>query len=468
MLAIGVTMLVAPFAYRLAFRELSEVRYLNAAKQVRAVQQALLNYTIVAKNSSPNFSQNFGVLPGVSNSAIPAELGKYGLDDETRDGGILAHSAGWYFKTGERLMACVSLNMDKFGFNDAGLRQALMYVGDAAGYREENTIISVTGAWNFTNHSENGNAVTQLTNQLNSAGVTRQAAVCIDNETLEAADISNVYLYRNERGGTAGNKMTVDLFLGPNAPTSDMNNILNFGTLSTDDLCAVNSTSASCLPLAELNFVDGTIKPPFKITGGLILNGILRFDTNGFITTPNLVVNETLIIAEVSAPLAQFVKRAVGTARAALFVANATGSPTATIPSLRVQSLTIRSANIPAALRISGFNPDPLRSLPAFSDIVGMDNRLELKVKNLNVSAAMTTKFISVRGGHFSSSGGNFNTSGGNINAAAAFPVRIYNMGRTFSEVSGTHGFDLNSNSWIDNFHFGIDGLNIMIDNMRP
>ena len=453
--AVGITLIVTPFAYRLAFSELSEVKFLNAAKQIKSIRQALLNYLIVHSKAMSNSEGN---LPETANSAdIKTKLGTYGVEDTGWP--ILNGIKGRYFKSSDgEIRACVSLDMDGFGFDDAGVRQALMYVGDAAGYKEDNTIISVTGAWTLTD---------AMATPLTPAGVQRVAAVCIDNETLETANVSGVYLYRNEKGGADGNKMGAELLLGGNS-------IKNFNTADVKKLENV----------PELKFIDGSINPGFTVNKSLILNGMLKF-AGGSVVTPLLLVENMLQIASIKADGAKLVKRESGSGqtsslRATLYVENE-----AIIPKLRVQDLVVNDASSPGmatnGLSIFGFNPSAGGIPNSTPTAVDSNNKLELKIKNLSLcdtggcatDAQLQAKFISVRDGYIRGENDTFTTQNGNMNVSSSFRVYIYNMGQKYNEASGVDGFDLNG-PWVGNFigtgstDGAIKGLDTLIDAMTP
>ncbi|MDR1477113.1 MAG: hypothetical protein LBI17_03225 [Rickettsiales bacterium] len=447
-LAIAVVLAVAPFAYRFAFSQLSEVKYLNAAKQVRSVRQALLNYTVV---NNMDMTATSGALPnmatGTETLRIQNTLKDYGLDEDLAnktDGGILKGSKGRYFKVGNNLNVCVSIDMDSFGFDEIGLRQALLYVGDSAGYGEgcDNTgcesFQSVTGAWSIS--KTNPPAVLANLAILTPSPKT-QAATCIDNETLEAANKSNVYLYRNENGS---NEMQVDLKMGGY-------NIWNFNTAQTNNMTAV----------PELKFGTGTIGTEFEVTRSLILNGILLFDSNAFVKTPQLLVGQTLNISAIVAEEAMLVKRASESLRATLRVVE-----NAILPRLRVQDMTV-SHSPASGLRIEGYDPILYgsSSIPSFTGSAGANNKLELRIRNMKVDRELSARFISVRSGYFAGAAGSFSTANGNVNVSGTSSVNIYNMGQNFAAGSSASGFKLNDESgWINVFE---DAANELEDKIR-
>lgn len=217
-LALGIMAILTPVAMKFAFKDLSEIKYLNLAKQIKQVEKSL-----AAFSSTKRADWNVGTVD-VKKEDEGGFL-SYGLGD-TIDSKLLENFSIRYKKSADTvddfnnkqdgsLIVYGVIDMSDFSLTLNSFKKTLLYVGDNIGYAikgekcgectASDCVCGVNGDWGV-NYSDVSSLPFDEKDFI--------AVVRIDDTLLENEYSSEYYLYRNSQGGLKGNIMERDFFLG--------------------------------------------------------------------------------------------------------------------------------------------------------------------------------------------------------------------------------------------------------------
>ncbi|MDR3126525.1 MAG: hypothetical protein LBT92_02745 [Rickettsiales bacterium] len=368
--AVGVLMFVAPIVLRFGIRQLDDTRYLGLSKQMRQVEKALMNFAAAVKQDVPK--DRFSEIRVKAREFLEE---RYGLDSTVQpdltDGMLLS-----YRKSKDGAVEVFALfDLSKYALGEAGLKQVLMYAGGTAGYVEDGSVYSITGAWSADLADLTGLRFDETGNL---------AVIKVDDSDLDRGYTSSLYLYRNSLGGTDGSKMLVPLSIGGHS-------IRNLGNLFVREFEA-----------RTVKFNEGLIEGALEIKNGFNVGGRFSFVDKSHVNARHLYLHKENYLNNFVFPEG-YLYIQEGNARADISVEDV-----AQIANISVAGINAgRMAD--SAISIEG--PGEASLVAEFGYVVAQE---------------VVSRITSVQKGMIKSQ--SMNTAGGMLNLNAGMELRLYNI----------------------------------------
>ncbi len=383
---LGIMAVLTPVVFRYAFKDLSDIKYINMANHLKQLIKTLGAYASTEMNSWTND----GVIEQ-SNGLSKYDLDK-NLTDDIKNNLSLMHK-----KEGDDQVLYGIVDMkDLLNGDVQAFNKTLSYVGDYIGSISGDgcsngcsglCVCAINGNWGVSAGSL-GLSYDPITNNLADRF---KAVIRIDSSLLENEFASSIYLYRN-RSDDSKNKMEQNFdFSGcPFEEGSTNCDIKNVNTTVANVVRGISGPGDNPYVITKLPLVKSK---KTEISGSVKVADSIRFRTAD---TPSLVIN-----AMITVPQVIFEKL---TQLASFIVKNATMLPgrfESTNAVIETESLIFNKFDLQELTadtltstveNIFGFNPDE-----SYNQIKNsIDSRLRVEVSKFEVSN-LQTRILNVK-----------------------------------------------------------------------
>ena len=258
--ALGIMASLTPVVVKFAFKDLSDIKYLNLAKKIKQLTKSVVAYSAKIRNDWGNDTS--GVI-------TKENLNSLHLADDVVDSQIINNSYIKYIKDnrGEvNVYGVVDLN--GYSLDQDKFKKTLLYVEDNIGYVVDDVcgacvhapcVCSINNDWAISYNDISSEHTDKIEDKL-------LAVVRIDENLLRKDYLKDFYLYRNSQGGDTGNVMQRDLSLGGNS-------LKDIVTLFTQSVSGKNGDTE----LIKFKTIEGkffnniSIKDSFIFSDGIVL-----------------------------------------------------------------------------------------------------------------------------------------------------------------------------------------------------
>ncbi len=291
--ALGVMASLTPLVVKFAFKDLSDIKYLNLAKKVKTLTKSIVAYSAKTSGSWQNDS----------NGTITAEnLDSLHLGENVVDKEMLDNSYIKYIKSvngGVNVYATIDMN--NYSLTPDKFKQTLLYVENNIGYVVDDVcgscakapcVCSINNDWAIEYNAIASQDIQKVDNKF-------FAVVKVDDNLLKKDYLKDFYLYRNSQGGDSGNVMQRDLSLGG----FDLKDIV---TIFTQSLFGKNTATE----LINLKVVEGKLFNNVNVATSIVLAKglVMNFLTDSIVEATNIYFQQPVVFQKFSAPSAILIK----------------------------------------------------------------------------------------------------------------------------------------------------------------
>ncbi len=409
-LALGIMAILTPVAMKLVFKDLSEVKYLNLAKQMKQLEKSVAAFASTKRSD---------LVVGSANIEKTADFQNLGLADSI-DSNIYENLSMRYKKSADKtldngnkisgeLVFYAVVDMANFGLTLDTFKKTLLYAGENWGYAisgekcgectSDSCVCNITGDWGV-NFSDVSDKTVNNDSQI--------AVLRIDDTLLEKEYASEYYLYRNSQGS---NVMERNLYLGEGSDVNNWYDIKNIKEITLNTLWG--QAENQYLKKVKADSLE-LIADKITILSNIILSKELSVSTKKYILVPivNFLVKTN--ISYFSFP------------NAVLKVDNSNSGYRPTVFANKTVFEKVEVQNMKFSKPISSSTAGDLAGTVSINE--GDDtSKLKVELPNLT-SNNLITRIINVNNKELKTSDAKIYTAKGKLMLSNNIPINIHNI----------------------------------------
>ncbi len=291
--ALGIMASLSPLVIKFAFKDLSDIKYLNLAKKIKQLTKSVVAYSAKTRNNWQNDTTGAITLDKLNS----LHLGEGVIDKQLLDNSYIK-----YIKdaSGE-VNVYATINMDGYSLDPDKFKKTLLYVEDNIGYVVDDFCVGCTKAPCVCSINNDWAIEYNMIAEEPTQKIEEKmlAVVRVDENLLRKDHLKDFYLYRNSQGGANGNVMKRDLSLGGN----DIKDIV---TLFTESLFGKDKD----IELIKFKAVEEKFFDNINIENSLVLkeNLTMTFLGTSIVEALNIYFQYPVIFKSFSAPSAILIK----------------------------------------------------------------------------------------------------------------------------------------------------------------